>query len=54
MDGIKLAVTKFEQVIQHTDDHVYYGILKRRFWDKKYTTSEWFAVLDKLKKEPVK
>lgn len=52
MEDIKLAVTKFERFIRYTPDHIYFGILKRRFWDQKQTKEEWFATLENLKKEP--
>jgi len=52
MEDIKISVTKFESKIRHTSNHIYFGILKRRFWEKKYTVAEWFTILDELKKEP--
>lgn len=51
MDGIKLAVTKIEKFLANTDDHVWYGILKRRFRTTKATLSEWKAIIEDLKKE---
>lgn len=54
MDGIKIPVTKFEQYIINTHDHVWYGILKRSYKDKKYTLSEWREVINTLKSTPAR
>jgi hypothetical protein len=49
-DANKIAVTSFEPWIANTFDHVWYGVLKREYWDKKHTVKGWFSVLADLKK----
>ena len=53
-DTIKISVTKFEDQISHTDNHIWFGILKREFWNKKHTIKEWFDVIESLKARPAK
>jgi hypothetical protein len=52
MEDIKIAVTKFEQFIDKTDEHIWYGILKRRFAKIKHTRAEWFDIINSIKNEP--
>lgn len=52
MEDIKLSVSKFESKIRYTPNHVYFGILKRDYWDHKHTIEEWFAIIEHLKKQP--
>ena len=54
MDGIKLSIKNFEKYIAHTEDHVWYGILKRRFKTHKYTLSEWKQKIESIRHEPVR
>jgi hypothetical protein len=54
MDGIKLSVKSFEKYIAHTDNYVWYGILKRRFKTQKHTLSEWLQVIESIKSEPAR
>ena len=54
MDGIKISAAKFETMVMNTVDHVWCGILKRRFKLKKNTYSEWKAIIESLKNEPAK
>lgn len=54
MDGIKLSVKNFEKYIIGTDDHIWFGILKRSYWDKKNTLSEWRQIIAELKTKPAK
>lgn len=54
MDGIKLSITKFEQMVKHTTDHIWCGILKREYGNKKNTYSEWMAVIEEIKARPAK
>lgn len=52
MDGIKIAVSKFEQYIKHTENDIWFGILKREYATKKYTVSEWHQIIESLKNRP--
>ena len=54
MDGIKISVTKFEDMVRHTSEHVWCGILKREFKTKKNTLSEWRALIEQIKARPAK
>jgi hypothetical protein len=54
MDGIIISITAFEKYIINTSDHVWYGILRREFKNKKYTLSGWKEVLNELKARPAK
>lgn len=55
MDGIKLSVTKFEEMmVKGTPDHTFCGILKREFKHKKLTLSEWRALIEEIKARPAK
>jgi len=53
-DTIQISITKFETHINHTPNHVWYGILKREFWNKKYTLKGWFDVIETIKSRPAK
>jgi hypothetical protein len=53
MDGIVISVTAFEKYIVNTRDHIWYGILRREFKNKKNTVLGWKQVLESLKSRPV-
>lgn len=54
MDGVVISVSAFEKHLANTKDHVYFGILKREFKNKKNTVSGWKEVINSLKSRPAK
>ena len=53
-DTIKISASKFEGHINHTDNHIWFGIIKREFWNKKFTLKEWYDVIESIKSRPAK
>jgi hypothetical protein len=50
---LKIPVTKFEQHVVNTPDHIYYGILKREFGTRKLSVGEWKALTNLVKERKI-
>lgn len=48
-DTFKIAVSVLDKKLKDTSDHIWLGILKRYYWDKKYTLAEWKAIIEEFK-----
>jgi hypothetical protein len=52
MSEIKIAVSALDKILKDSNEHIWYGILKRERWDQKHTLEEWKEIINQLKSRP--